>query len=151
MSYHLTIQIAWLRRQTIMRLVDKPLLLKLQDWTNNVLRAFKFLRFKIDWNYDFVGLLHHPFWLKLVSALWGITFHRSRRTLFCQGTLRFENTYTEDDIINMLVFLVDNIFVVFGGKVFQQLVGIPMGTNCALLLADIFLYSYEAEYIQCLL
>ena len=59
--------------------------------------------------------------------------------------------YTEDDIINMLEFLVDNIFVVFGGKVFQQIVGIPMSTNCATLLADIFLYSYEAEFIQSLL
>ena len=51
----------------------------------------------------------------------------------------------------MLEFLVDNIFVVFGGKVFQQIVGIPMGTNCAPVLADIFLYSYEAEFIQSLL
>ena len=51
----------------------------------------------------------------------------------------------------MLEFLVDNIFVVFAGKVFQQIVGIPMGTNCAPLLADIFLYSYEAEFIQSLL
>ena len=51
----------------------------------------------------------------------------------------------------MLEFLVDNIFVVFGGKVFQQIVGIPMGTKCAPLLADIFLYSYEAEFIQSLL
>ena len=51
----------------------------------------------------------------------------------------------------MLEFLVDNIFVVFGGKVFQQIVGITMGTNCAPLLADIFLYSYEAEFIQSLL
>ena len=49
-----------------------------------------------------------------------------------------KNKYTEDDIVNMLEFLVDNIFVVFGGKVFQQIVGIPMGTNCAPLLADIF-------------
>ena len=62
-----------------------------------------------------------------------------------------KNKYTEDDIINMLEFLVDNIFVVFGGKVFQQIVGIPMGTNCAPLLADIFLYSYEAEFLQSLL
>ena len=62
-----------------------------------------------------------------------------------------KNKYTEDDIINILEFLVDNIFVVFGGKVFQQIVGIPMGTNCAPLLADIFLYSYEAEFIQSLL
>ena len=59
--------------------------------------------------------------------------------------------YSEDDIIKMLEFLVDNIFVVFAGKVFQQIVGIPMGTNCAPLLADIFLYSYEAEFIQSLL
>ena len=51
----------------------------------------------------------------------------------------------------MLEFLVDNIFVVFGGKVFQQIVGIPIGTNCAPLLADIFLYSYEAKLIQYLL
>ena len=55
------------------------------------------------------------------------------------------------NFINMLEFLVDNIFVVFGGKVFQQIVGIPMGTNCAPLLADIFLYSYEADFIQSLL
>ena len=53
----------------------------------------------------------------------------------------------------MLEFLVDNIFVVFAGKVFQQIIGIPMGTNlnCAPLLADIFLYSYGAEFIQSLL
>ena len=51
----------------------------------------------------------------------------------------------------MLEFLVDNIFVVFGGKVFQQIVSIQMGTNCAPHLADIFLYSFKAEFIQYLL
>ena len=51
----------------------------------------------------------------------------------------------------MFEFLVDNIFVVFVGKVFHQTVGIPMGTNCAPLLADIFLYSYEMELIESLL
>ena len=39
----------------------------------------------------------------------------------------------------MLDILVDNILVVFGGKVFQQIVGIPMGTNCAPLLAEIYI------------
>ena len=62
-----------------------------------------------------------------------------------------KNKYTEDDIINMLEFLVVNIFVVFGGKVFAQIIGIPKGTNCAPVLVDIFLYSYEAEFIQSLL
>ena len=51
----------------------------------------------------------------------------------------------------MLEFLVDNIFVVFAGKVFKQIIHIPMGTNCPPLLIDIFLYSYEAEFIQTLL
>jgi hypothetical protein len=51
----------------------------------------------------------------------------------------------------MLEFLIDNIFVIFGGRVFQQTVGISMCTNCALLLADLFLYLYETDFIQGLL
>jgi len=47
--------------------------------------------------------------------------------------------------------LIDNIFAMFDGRVFQQAVGIHMGTNCAPLLADLFLYSYEADFIQGLL
>jgi hypothetical protein len=49
---------------------------------------------------------------------------------------------------SMLEFLIDNIFVSFRGILFQQVVGIPMGTNCAPLLADLFLYSYESEFLQ---
>jgi hypothetical protein len=48
----------------------------------------------------------------------------------------------------MLEFLIDNIFVSFGGILFQQVVGIQMGTNCAPLLADLFVYSYESEFLQ---
>ena len=62
-----------------------------------------------------------------------------------------KSTHTEEYIIRILEFLVDNIFVVFAGKVFQQIIGIPMGTNCVTLLADIFLISYETEFIQSLL
>ena len=48
----------------------------------------------------------------------------------------------------MIEFLVDNIYVRFGGQLFLQMVGIPMGTNCAPLLADLFLYSYENEFLD---
>ena len=48
----------------------------------------------------------------------------------------------------MIEFLVDNIYVRFGGQLFRQMVGIPMGTNCAPLLADLFLYSYENEFLN---
>ena len=60
------------------------------------------------------------------------------------------STFTEDDIINMLEFQVD-IFVVFGGNVFRQIVVIPMGTNCDPRQIYIVLYSYEAEFTQSLL
>jgi len=43
--------------------------------------------------------------------------------------------------------LIDNIFVMFGGRVFQQRVGIPMDANCAPLLADLFLYSFKTYFI----
>ena len=48
----------------------------------------------------------------------------------------------------MVEFLIDNIYVEFGGHVYQQTVGIPMGTNCAPFVADLFLYSYEADFVQ---
>jgi hypothetical protein len=48
----------------------------------------------------------------------------------------------------VLEFLIDNIFVSIGGALFQQVVGIPMGTNCAPLLTDLFLYSYESEFLH---
>ena len=72
-------------------------------------------------------------------------------TYFVKEHSDSKHKYSEEDIIKMLEFLVDNTFVVFAGKVFQQTIGIPMGTNCAPLLADIFLYSYETEFIQSLL
>jgi hypothetical protein len=56
--------------------------------------------------------------------------------------------FSETDIVKMVEFLIDNIFAMFGGRDFQQTVGIPMGTNCAPLLADLFFYSYEADFIQ---
>jgi hypothetical protein len=59
--------------------------------------------------------------------------------------------FSDTDIINMLEFLIDNIFVIFGGRVFQQTFDIPIGTNCDRLLADLFLYWYEADFIQVLL
>ena len=48
----------------------------------------------------------------------------------------------------MVQFLIDNIFVKFGGCLFRQVIGIPMATTCAPLLADLFLYSYEREFLD---
>ena len=59
-----------------------------------------------------------------------------------------DGMYTADNICKLIEFLIDNISVQFGGRLFRQMIGIPVGTNCAPLLADIFLYSYENEFLD---
>ena len=57
-------------------------------------------------------------------------------TYFSNKIQKGKTCYSEEQVISMLEFLIDNIFVSFGGILFQQVVGIPMGTNGAPLLAD---------------
>ena len=51
----------------------------------------------------------------------------------------------------MLVFLIDKIFAMFDGHIFQRTAGMLMGKNCAPFLTDLLLDSYEADFIQRLL
>ena len=44
-----------------------------------------------------------------------------------------------------LHYLLDNIFIRFGSKIYRHIVGIPMGTNCAPFVADLFLFCSERE------
>ena len=48
-----------------------------------------------------------------------------------------------------LHYLLNNIFIRFGSKLYR-LVGIPIGTNCALLVADLFLFCYERDFMLAL-
>ena len=47
-----------------------------------------------------------------------------------------------------MVEFIDNIYVELGGRVYQQTVGIPMGTVCVPLVEGLFLHSYEADFVQ---
>ena len=71
-----------------------------------------------------------------------------RNKSFTNDPVNGDNKYTVSDICKMIEFLVDNICVGFGGQLFQQTVGIPIGTNCASLLADFFIYSYENKFLS---
>ena len=46
-----------------------------------------------------------------------------------------------------LHYLLDNIFIRFDSKLYRQIVGIPMGTNCAPIVADLFLFCYERDFM----
>ena len=47
----------------------------------------------------------------------------------------------------MLAFLSDNSFIRFVAKMYRQSVGFPVGTTCAPLVADLFLFCYERDFI----
>ena len=50
------------------------------------------------------------------------------------------------NVCDALSFLLDNIYIRFGTKLYRQIVGIPMGTNCAPLVAILFLFCYERDF-----
>ena len=49
-----------------------------------------------------------------------------------------------------VTFLLDSIFIRFGTKLYRQVFGIPIGTNCAPLVADLFLFCYERDFMMSL-
>ena len=58
-------------------------------------------------------------------------------------------TFVESEIlIKMINWLIDNTYVIVGDKVFRQVIGIPMGTDCAPFLANLFLFSYEFKWMN---
>ena len=44
----------------------------------------------------------------------------------------------------------DNIFIQVVTKFYRQVVGISMGTHCAPLVADLFLFCYERDFMMSL-
>ena len=51
-------------------------------------------------------------------------------------------------VCDVLVYLLDIFFIRFGTKLYRQTIGIPMGTNCAPLVADLFLFCYEGDFMK---
>ena len=49
-----------------------------------------------------------------------------------------------------LVYLLDNNFIKFGTKLHRQTISISMGTNCAPLVAHLFLFCYERDFMTSL-
>ena len=55
---------------------------------------------------------------------------------------------TQQDIVTIVDFLINNCFIIHGGKVYKEVVGIPTGTNCASDLANIFLHVFEKRKVR---
>ena len=55
---------------------------------------------------------------------------------------------SEGELFEWLKFLIDNVYIQVGNMVFRQRTGIPIGTDCAPLLANLFLFYHEYKYMR---
>ena len=53
-----------------------------------------------------------------------------------------KQSISEQVLVNYMEYLIDNIYVIIGSRIYRQCIGIPMGTNCAPLVANLFLFSF---------
>ena len=51
-------------------------------------------------------------------------------------------------LINWMEYLIDNVYIKVGNKVYCQTVGVPVGTDCAPQLPNLFLFHYEYLYMK---
>ena len=73
-----------------------------------------------------------------------------RQASFTSGDTKRYKLWSCQNVCEALIYLLDNIYIRFGTKLYRQTVGIPMGTNCAPLVADLFLFCYERDFMTSL-
>jgi hypothetical protein len=56
--------------------------------------------------------------------------------------------FTKLELNTAVAWLIENTFLVNGSECRRQKIGIPMGTNCGPALANLYLYAYEAAYMD---
>ena len=76
--------------------------------------------------------------------------NNDRKAFFTSSDQSRDTLWSCQNVCDALSYLLDNIYIRFGTKLYRQIVGIPMGTNCAPLVADLFLYCYERDFMDSL-
>ena len=86
-------------------------------------------------------------WIKHLE----VTCHEAKIIIFCYyyNTKRYK-LWSCQNVCEALIYLLDNIYIRFDTELYRQIVGIPMGTNCAPLVADLFLFCYERDFMTSL-
>ena len=73
-----------------------------------------------------------------------------RQAFFTSEDTKRYKLWSCQNVCEALIYLLDNIYIRFGTKLYRQIVGIPMGTNCAPLVADLFLFCYKRDFMTSL-
>ena len=128
--------------------------------SNDVLNKFKSKNYQAsklstcDFSTLYTTLPHHLIKAKLIDLI-NRTFIRflacnEECAFFTSDVYNNHNLWSCQKVCDALVYLLDNIFIRFGTKLYRQTIGIPMGTNCAPLVADLFLFCYERDFMKSL-
>ena len=128
--------------------------------SNKILNKFKSRGFPASGlsTYDFstfYSTLPHNLIKEKLTELIRQTFNREGSLyLACNDKMPFTSEQPKryklwpcQKMCDALHYLLDNIFLRFGSKLYRQIVGIPMGTYCAPLVADLFLFCYERDFM----
>ena len=54
----------------------------------------------------------------------------------------------KNTLIQHITYLIDNVYISVNNNVFRQVIGIPMGTDCAPFLANLYLYALEYKFLE---
>ena len=103
-------------------------------------------------------LPHHLIKDKLIDLINRTFIRENTQYLACNEECAFftsdvyinRNLWSCQKVCDALVYLLDNIFIRFGTKLYRETIGIPMGTNCAPLVAYLFLFCYERDFMKSL-
>ena len=107
----------------------------------------------------YTTLTHHLIKNKLIDLINRTFIRENTKYLACNEECVFStsdvynshNLWSCQKVCDALVYLLDNIFIRFGIKLYRQTIGIPMVTNCAPLVADLFRFCYEIDFMKYLL
>ena len=89
---------------------------------------------------------------KLINLIEGSTYIacNERQAFFTSEDTKRYKLWSCQNVCEALIYLLDNIYIRFSTKLYRQIVGIPMVTNCVPLVADLFLFCYERDFMTSL-
>ena len=112
------------------------------------------------WKWDvsilYTTIPHDLLKMALKTLILKVMSKKSYSVMNCNGNKAYLSseanskflTLNAKELCTLLNYLIDNIYVKFGSSLFRQSIGIPMGTDCAPLLADLFLHYYEYNFMN---
>ena len=112
-----------------------------------------------DFETLYTSIPQHKLKEEIGSLIKSIFVLRKKRFISVSGTnayfamKRSKNGFSVsfNELVKCINFVIENSYINYKNKIYKQECGIPMGTNCAPYLANLFLHCYEVKFVDKLL